>query len=132
MRFKRKLKTSDSGADVSLDKPVHLVFPYSGGPMFGTGFIGKHKETPVITDKKINLNQICKGIFQIWPLKFRDGNQVIKYYIVLSIVFKSSLSLNRVARIWRNFKYLLYVIQSFSRRTRCPRQRRYKDRKTWR
>ena len=61
MTFKRKLKTSDVGADVSLDKPVYLVFPYSGGPMFGTETIGKHKETPVVTDTKINLNQICKG-----------------------------------------------------------------------
>jgi hypothetical protein len=37
------------------------IFPYSGGPMFGTETIGKHKETPFVTDTKININQICKG-----------------------------------------------------------------------
>jgi hypothetical protein len=61
MTFKRKLMTGDTENDIGLDKDVHLVFPFSGGPMFGTETIGKHKETPFVTATKINLRQICKG-----------------------------------------------------------------------
>ena len=64
LTFKRKLTTGDTENDISLDKDVHLVFPFSGGPMFGTETIGKHKETPFVTDTKINLRQICKGEYK--------------------------------------------------------------------
>ena len=56
------MNTGDEENDINLDKEVHLVFPYSGGPMFGTETIGKHKETPFVTENKINVNQICKGM----------------------------------------------------------------------
>ena len=62
LNFRRKLNTGDEENDINLDKEVHLVFPYSGGPMFGTETIGKHKETPLVTENKINVNQICKGL----------------------------------------------------------------------
>ena len=68
------MNTGDEENDINLDKEVHLVFPYSGGPMFGTETIGKHKETPFVTETKINVNQICKGMNITDDLRFRESD----------------------------------------------------------
>lgn len=60
MTFKRKINTEDP-KDVSFENEIHLIFPYTGGPMFGTDTMGKHKETPVVTDTKIRMNIVCEG-----------------------------------------------------------------------
>ena len=56
LKFKKKVNSGDRENDISLDGPVHLLFPVSGGPVYGT-FIGKHTETPEILTEKITLEK---------------------------------------------------------------------------
>ena len=51
MRFKRSLDTSDSIQDVVLsNEEIHFLLPYSNGKVFSGGFIGKHIETPRVSE----------------------------------------------------------------------------------
>ena len=51
MRFKRSLDTSDSIQDVVLsNEEIHFILPYSNGKVFSGGFIGKHHETPRVSE----------------------------------------------------------------------------------
>ena len=51
MRFKRSLDTSDSIQDVVLsNEGIHFILPYSNGKVFSGGFIGKHHETPRVSE----------------------------------------------------------------------------------
>ena len=51
MRFKRSLDTSDSIQDVNLsNEEIHFLLPYSNGKVFSGGFIGKHIETPRVSE----------------------------------------------------------------------------------
>lgn len=37
-----------------MDEEVHLIFPVSGGPIRGS-FVGKHSDTPIVTEQKVRL-----------------------------------------------------------------------------
>ena len=51
MRFKRSLDTSDSIQDIALsNEEIHFILPYSNGKVFSGGFIGKHSETPRVSE----------------------------------------------------------------------------------
>ena len=51
MRFKRSLDTSDSIQDIALsNEEIHFILPYSNGKVFSGGFIGKHHETPRVSE----------------------------------------------------------------------------------
>ena len=51
MRFKRSLDTSDSIQDVVLsNEGIHFILPYSNGKVFSGGSIGKHSETPRVSE----------------------------------------------------------------------------------
>ena len=51
MRFKRSLDTSDSIQDIALsNEEIHFILPYSNGKVFSGGFIGKHFETPRVSE----------------------------------------------------------------------------------
>ncbi len=62
LKFKKRVSNaSDKRNDVDLDKAVHLIFPVSGGPVFGN-FAGKHTDTPIVTPEKILLEE-CEDTF---------------------------------------------------------------------
>lgn len=42
---------------MNLDKPVHMMFPYSGGPIYGGTVVGKHRQTPYVSQEKMDLSQ---------------------------------------------------------------------------
>ena len=46
-----------SQEDVQLKDAVHLVFPYSGGSVFAGQFIGKHTDTPIVSQEKMSLTE---------------------------------------------------------------------------
>ena len=51
LKFKRSLDTSDSIQDVNLsNEEIHFLLPYSNGKVFSGGFIGKHIETPRVSE----------------------------------------------------------------------------------
>ena len=43
---------------MDLSDPVHLMFPYSGGPIYGGTVVGKHHETPYVSPEKMDLSII--------------------------------------------------------------------------
>ena len=45
---------------MNLNEPVHLVFPYSGGAVRNGKYIGKHKETPEVSQEKIRFVNVTK------------------------------------------------------------------------
>ena len=34
-----------------------MMFPYSGGPIFGGSIVGKHRQTPYVSQEKMDLSQ---------------------------------------------------------------------------
>ena len=34
-----------------------MMFPYSGGPIFGGNIVGKHRQTPYVSQEKMDLSQ---------------------------------------------------------------------------
>ena len=34
-----------------------MMFPYSGGPIFGGSIVGKHHQTPYVSQEKMDLSQ---------------------------------------------------------------------------
>lgn len=52
-KFSRLLSTDD-GDDVNLTQCVYFLYPTTGGKVFGTS-LGKHLQTPAISDNKICL-----------------------------------------------------------------------------
>jgi len=45
--------------DVDFNKDLHLIFPYSGGPVIAAGTIGKHRDTPESSPEKVNFAALC-------------------------------------------------------------------------
>ena len=43
---------------MDLSDPVHMMFPYSGGPIYGGTVVGKHHETPYVSPEKMDLSII--------------------------------------------------------------------------
>ena len=37
-----------------------MMFPYSGGPIFGGSIVGKHRQTPYVSQEKMDL---CQSIY---------------------------------------------------------------------
>ena len=40
-----------------------MMFPYSGGPIFGGSIVGKHRQTPYVSQEKMDLSQ---SIYSYW------------------------------------------------------------------
>ena len=59
LKFKKRV-SGDGKNDVDLGKDLHLLFPVSGGPVFGS-FVGKHTATPIVSPSKISLLAACGG-----------------------------------------------------------------------
>ena len=49
----------DFQRDVDFNKSVHILFPFSGGPVIAAGVLGKHRRTPEVTPEKINFSALC-------------------------------------------------------------------------
>ena len=43
--------------DFSLDKDLYMLFPYSGGPVFGGQFPGAHVERPFVSTETMKFKQ---------------------------------------------------------------------------
>jgi len=57
MSFEKSL-SSPRPKSIPLDT-VHLMFPFSGGPVFGANTLGMHTNTPFVTSEKVNLKSPC-------------------------------------------------------------------------
>ena len=61
LKFRKRVSNAgDAKNDVDLSKDLHLLFPVSGGPVFGS-FVGKHTATPIVSPNKISLLATCGG-----------------------------------------------------------------------
>jgi len=60
LSFEKQLSSQDS-QDVDMSaSPVHLMFPFSGGPVFGVNTLGMHSKTPFVSRKMVNLAKVCR------------------------------------------------------------------------
>ena len=52
---------------------MHMMFPYSGGPIYGGTVVGKHRQTPYVSMDKMDLNLASKGFLKTPPMKIVIG-----------------------------------------------------------